>query len=112
MKKTKTPNLVTIAVLTTITALFWVLFSIYRVFTREPSPVVPPEILEPVSPSLDSSIIDKIQSRLFFSEGEVSTQIQIATETATPAATATATPTATPAGSPTPTATATASPTP
>ena len=112
MKKTKTPSLVTIAILTTITALFWVFFSIYRVFTTEPSPVVPPEILEPVSPSLDSSIIDKIQARLFFAEGEVSTQIQIATQTATPIATETATPTATPAESPTPTATATASPTP
>lgn len=71
MKKTKTPNLVTLVVLTTITVLFWVFFSLYRVFTDEPSYDVPAEILEPVSPTLDSSLIDKIESRIFFREGEV-----------------------------------------
>lgn len=71
MKKTKTPNLVTLAVLTTITVVFWVFFSLYRVFTDEPSYDVPAEILEPVSPTLESSLIDKIESRIFFREEEV-----------------------------------------
>lgn len=71
MKKTKTPNLITILVLTTLTVIFWVFFSVYRVFTDEPSLNVPAEILEPVSPILDSSLIDKIESRIFFREGEV-----------------------------------------
>lgn len=100
MKKRKTPNLVTIAILTTITVAFWVLFSVYRVFTDKPSYNVPAEILEPVSPALDSSLIDKIEGRIFFSEGEIITQIR------------TASPTATPILSPTPTATAAASPSP
>ena len=112
MKKRKTPNLVTIAILTTITVVFWVFFSVYRVFTDVPSYAVPAEILEPVSPTLDASLIDKIESRIFFSEGEVVTQIQISSPTATPAETPTASPTATPTSSPTPTATATASPSP
>ena len=112
MRKRKTPNLVTIAILTTITVVFWVFFSVYRVFTDEPSFNVPAEILEPVSPTLDTSLIDKIESRIFFSEGEVVTQIQIASPTATPAETPTASPTATPTSSPTPTATATATPLP
>lgn len=112
MKKRKTPNLVTIAILTTITVVFWVFFSVYRVFTDQPSYDVPAEILEPVSPTLDTGLIDKIQSRIFFSEGEVVTQIQIASPTATPTATPEASPAATPTVTPTPTATATASPSP
>ena len=112
MRKRKPPNLVIIAILTTITVVFWVFFSIYRVFTDEPSYDVPAEILEPVSPTLDTSLIDKIESRIFFREGEVVTQIQIASPTATPTATPEASPTATPTVTPTPTATATASPSP
>lgn len=112
MKKAKTPSLVTLAVLTTITVLFWVFFSVYRIFSSEPSPNIPAEILEPVSPTLDRSLIDKIEGRIFFREGEVTTQIQIATPTATPTETPTASPTASPTLSPTPTATAEASPTP
>ena len=109
MRKRKTPNLVTIAILTTITVVFWGVFSIYRVFTDEPSYNVPAEILEPVSPTLDTGLIDKIESRIFFREGEVAiTQIPTATPTSTPEASPTATPTVTP----TPTATATASPSP
>lgn len=107
MKKTKTPNLVTLLVLTTLTVIFWVFFSIYRVFTDEPSYDVPAQILEPVSPTLDSSLIDKIEGRLFFREGEVAiTQIPTAIPTATPVASPAATPTVTPS----PTATATATP--
>ena len=87
MKKRKTPNLVTIAILTTITVVFWVFFSVYRVFTDEPSYAVPAEILEPVSPTLDASLIDKIESRIFFSEGEA------VTPTSTPEASPAATPT-------------------
>lgn len=108
MRKRKTPNLVTIAILTTITVVFWIFFSTYRVFTDKPSLDVPAEILEPVSPTLDTGLIDKIESRIFFKEGEVATQIQIASPTAMPAETPAATPTVTPI----PTATATASPSP
>ncbi|MEK7112802.1 MAG: hypothetical protein AAB875_05755 [Patescibacteria group bacterium] len=82
MKKSKTPKLVTLAILTAIVTAFWVFFSVYRVFTNEPPLNVPAEILEPISPTLDSDVIDKIQGRIFFSEGEIGiTQIQSPTAT-------------------------------
>lgn len=113
MKKSKTPNLVILAILTTITAAFWVFFSVYRVFTNEPSPNVPPEILEPVSPTLDSDVIDKIQGRIFFSEGEIGiTQIQSPTPGAGPTSTPTASPSVTSTPTPTPTATGSGTPSP
>jgi hypothetical protein len=116
MKKLKTPNLVTIVVLTTITIIFWVFFSVFRAFTQEPSPSLPPEILEPFNPDLDAETLSKIQGRTFFSEGQIPTITiltptptevpseelvsQTPTPTASPTATATisATPTATPSG--------------
>ncbi|MFZ5932483.1 MAG: hypothetical protein ACOYT7_00115 [Patescibacteria group bacterium] len=107
MKKSKVPSLVTIAILTTITVLFWVGFSVYRIFTDEPEPNVPGEILEPVSPTLDSETIDKIQGRIFFGEQEVQTQILLPSPT--PTESPTASPTASPTPTPTPTPTATAS---
>jgi len=113
MKKTKTPNLVTIFILTTITVVFWVFFTVYRVFTNEPTPNIPPEVLEPLTPNLDKDTIDKIEARLFFSEGEIgATQFVTASPSASPTPQATASPTSSPSASPSPTATATGSATP
>jgi len=113
MKIPKPPNLVTIVILTTITIIFWVFFSVYRAFTQEPTPTVPPEIIEPFSPDLDQDTLNKIQSRTFFSEGQLPTITILTptptevpseelettpTPTASPTATLSPTPTATPSG--------------
>jgi len=105
MKKYKTPNLVSMVVLTTITVVFWVLFSVYRAFTQQPTPSPSPEILEPFSPDLDKDALDKVQGRRFFEEGEIP-QLNVAVSTPTAAPTLEATP------SPTPTASAEATLTP
>jgi hypothetical protein len=65
MKKSKLPSLVTVLVLTLVTALTWVGFEIYRAFTTTPEPSVSEEILSPITPSLDAGTIGKIQSGLF-----------------------------------------------
>ena len=106
MRKSKTPNLVTIAILTAITAVFWVFFSVYRVFTGEPSPSVPAEILEPVNPTLDDAVINAMEGRIYFAPGETFTRIEIASPEASP----TEAPTIAPSPSPSPTSTPTASP--
>lgn len=103
MKKQKIPSLVSIAILTTITVLFWVGFSVYRIFSEEPDPSVPAEIIEPLTPTLDSATIDKIEQRIFYEEGEVETQI------ASPSPTPLEAPAASPEASPSPSPTATAS---
>ena len=115
MKRPKPPSLVTIIILTTITVVFWVFFSVYRAFTTQPSPTVPPEITEPFNPDLDQDALDKIEGRTFFSEGQIpiitiltptpsalpSGELETlitATPTATPTATSSPTPTSTPSG--------------
>lgn len=115
MKKTKIPSLVTIAILTAITIVFWVFFSAYRAFTTKPSPSVSENILQPLTPTLDTDALSKIQGRTFLSEQQIGGTIitgttPSATTTPTPTPTTIPTPTASPSA--TPTATASAIPTP
>ena len=68
MKEPKAPRLVTIAIFTTITIIFWVFFSLYRILTATPNLDIPPELLEPINPSLDKNALNSIESRVFFEE--------------------------------------------
>lgn len=68
MKKQKTPSLVTIAILTLITVVFWIGFSVYRSLTIEPPEKVPAEILEPITATLDLETLGKLSARVFFEE--------------------------------------------
>ncbi len=71
MKKLKPPRLVTVAILTTITIVFWVFYSLYGILTSDALQKVPPEILAPIDPTLDTEALDKLPGRIFFKEGEV-----------------------------------------
>jgi len=106
MKKLKPPRLVTVAVFTTITIVFWVFYGLYGILTSDSFQKVPPEILAPIDPTLDTEILDVLPNRIFFKEGEVEVfkiplesepvEIQIPTPTETPEvdeSTASATPT-------------------
>jgi hypothetical protein len=91
MKTTnKIPAIVFIAVLTAITVLFWVVLSIYRVFTDKPKIDVPSEVLEPINPTLDLQTLEKVQSSLYFEEGQTPA-IQTVVTVASPIPTATMT---------------------
>jgi hypothetical protein len=70
MKKSKTPSLVTTAIITTITVFTWIAFGIYRALTSLPPVSVPPEILAPLSPELDSEAMSRLTQRLYFEEGQ------------------------------------------
>lgn len=111
MKKLKTPSLVTLAILTTITIVFWVFFSVYRVFASKPSAAVPLEILEPISPTLDSATLDKIQQGVYLPEenipenivtppsvSPIPTLFPTPTPSSSPSASPTVSPEATPTG--------------
>lgn len=52
-------------ILTLITTIFWILFSIYRVFVNQPSPVVPEEIVLQLDPKLDTNIINEMKNRIY-----------------------------------------------
>ena len=83
MEKQKRPNFVTIGILTVITIFLWIGFSVYRAFTITPSIEVSDEIIKPITPTLDTETLSKIDQRVFFEEGEIR-QILISTPAATP----------------------------
>ncbi len=71
MKTPKAPRMVTIAVITTTTIIFWVFFEIYRVFTTSPPVNVPSELMKSISPSLDTVALDNIHQRIYLEEEEI-----------------------------------------
>lgn len=50
-------------ILTLITVLFWISFSIYNVFTNKPSPTVTDEIIQQVDPKLDIQTLNIIRDK-------------------------------------------------
>jgi hypothetical protein len=80
MKKEKTPNIVSLAILTLITSILWIFFSLYRVFTEKSDIKVPEEILEPLTPSLNETIISEIENKVFIEQNQIPDNI-VAKET-------------------------------
>jgi hypothetical protein len=108
-KQNSVPNIVYLAILTAITVIFWIFFSVYRVFSNEPTPSVDTSIMEPLSPVFSLETMDQIGQRVYFKEGEIPQTI-----ITSPSPSESASPTATPTSSPLesiPTASASASPT-
>lgn len=71
MKKQKAPRLVTVAIFSTVTLIFWVFFSLYNVLTSKPPTHVDSKLLEPLDPNLDRDALGKLQERVFFNEQDV-----------------------------------------
>ena len=65
------PPLVRFGLLLVGTVVVWLLFDTYRGFSVELAPPVPPEILEPLTPQLDSNALDELQRRINLGEGEI-----------------------------------------
>lgn len=83
MKKTKIPSIVAVMILTVITISFWIVFSVIRIFTTEPTPSIPPEILNPLNPNYDKTAVDKIQERIYFDKEQIFTSPTASPEAAT-----------------------------
>lgn len=71
MKKNKLPSLVSILILTLLTAIVWISLSVYRVFTTKPSESVPSTVSEPLTPTLDQDTIKQIESSVFINTSEI-----------------------------------------
>lgn len=108
MKPPAAPPIVIIGVLTLITIFFWIAFEVYRGFSIKPAPAVPTEILSPINPALDESVLNKLQQRVHLSDQEIGNNT-VASIASVPNPTTTPAPIETP--SPTPISTASASPT-
>ena len=67
----KLPSLVIIAILTTLTIVFWVFFSVFRVFSVKPTPSIAPEIMAPLDPTLNTQVIDQMESRTYYTSDQI-----------------------------------------
>lgn len=65
MQKTKLPSLVSILILSILTAVTWISFSIYRALTTKPAPAVTQVVSEPLNPTLDVETIEKIENSIY-----------------------------------------------
>lgn len=80
MEKTKAPKLITVAIFTTITVVFWVFMSLYSIITSTPPASVDPELLIPLNPALDLDALSRLEGRIFFEQGETSSPVIIREE--------------------------------
>jgi hypothetical protein len=71
MKKNSLPKPITILVLTLITTILWVILSIYRSITVKPAASVPENISKTLSPTLNTAVIQKIDSAIFIPDSEI-----------------------------------------
>lgn len=80
MKRAKAPKLVTVAIFTTVTIVFWVFYTLYNILVGEPSLNIDPVLLEPINPNLNIDALDKIEKRLFYTQEEVTSPYLISPE--------------------------------
>jgi len=71
MKKTKLPSLIPILILTLVTVVMWVSLDVYTAFNKPTQVVVPVEVSQPLSPSLDQGAIKQIESRTYLNDSQV-----------------------------------------
>jgi len=95
MKKPALPKPITILILTLLTSVLWVGLSIYRTVTVKPPAPVPEEISKPITPSLNTAVIQKIEARLYIPDSEVP-QLNVTGTPSSPMPSSTPMPTVTP----------------
>ena len=67
-KRKKTPSLVIIIILTTLTIFSWIFYEVYGVIKSESPSNVPENILIPFSPIIDIDQIRSLNERLYFDD--------------------------------------------
>lgn len=65
MKKTKLPSAIVLMILTLITVIFWISFTVYRVFTTETKPEIPEEVVLKLDPSFDTKTLQMTKDRIY-----------------------------------------------
>lgn len=69
--KKSRPAIVNFAIMTAITTFVWIGFEIYRVFTKEPAPSVPLEIIAELNPELDAAVLTDLTQRVHIEEAQI-----------------------------------------
>ncbi len=71
MTKNRLPKPITLLILTLLTVVLWVGLSIYRTITIKPPTDVPQNISNPLNPTLDTNVINNIESAIFILDSEI-----------------------------------------
>lgn len=83
MKKTKLPSLIPILILTLVTVIMWVSLDVYTALKKPTQVVVPVEVSQPLSPSLDQNVIKQIESRTYLNDSQIPDNIVSSSPTPT-----------------------------
>ncbi len=75
MNKTKLPSLIPILILTLVTVVMWVSLDVVRLLKKTPELVVPAGVSQPLTPTLDESSINQIESRIFLNDSQIPSNI-------------------------------------
>ena len=70
-KNIKAPSLVTIATLTVITVVFWIVFSVLRLLEAPTEVRVSREALQALAPALDTETLQNLPNRLYFAPSQI-----------------------------------------
>ena len=71
MKRKKTPVLVTIMILSVVTIVFWIVFGVINLLKTPTDIKVPPEILSPITPTLDIETLRGLENKSFFTDSQI-----------------------------------------
>lgn len=71
MTKNKLPTPITLLILTLFTAFVWVGLNIYRQIAVKPVSPVPEKILKPITPTLNTDAIEKIEAAVFVPDSDI-----------------------------------------
>lgn len=83
MKDIKTPVPVTVAIITVITVISWIVFGVIRIITKHEGPDIPSEITEPLTPSLNTDVLSAVSQSVYLSDDQIG-QIKITQPNETP----------------------------
>lgn len=66
MGRINPPRLVTVAVFTTITIIFWIFFGVYNILTSEAEVDINQRLLAPIDPTIKTQVLNQIPNKKHF----------------------------------------------
>jgi hypothetical protein len=67
----KLPGIVSLSIFSAIVVIFWIFFGVYRAITAKPTPQVSAQIIEPITPTLDSNAIKNLGERVYIDQSQI-----------------------------------------
>lgn len=96
MRKPKPPSIITVAIITTITIIFWIFFEVYQILTGDVDVEISEKLLKPLNPTLNQEVLSSLNGKIDFEKETVthfSTKLNTGNTIENPTATTNPTPT-------------------